>query len=96
MGRGLALAHLQDANLTKRSLADLLIFVRLLELLDCDDLSGLLVACLEDNAVRSARQTQTSSATLVRDVGGVARGSEREAESARTPRRSYPTHRNSP
>ena len=45
--------HLEDANLAQRSLADLLVFVRLLELLDRDHLPRLLVPRLEDDAVRA-------------------------------------------
>ena len=52
----LAAAHLEDANLTKSGLTDLFVLVRLLELLDRDDLSGLLVAGLEDNAIGAANQ----------------------------------------
>ena len=79
--------HLQDANFAKRSLADLLVLVRLLELLDRNDLPSLLVACLEDNAIRSARRKRRlSTASLVRGGRG----------SARTPPRSCPAPRSSP
>ena len=82
-----AKTHLQDANFAKRGLADLLVLVRLLELLDCNDLPSLLVACLEDNAVRSARRKRRlSTASLVRGGRG----------SARTPPRSCPAPRSSP
>ena len=85
--RGCAKTHLQDANFAKRCLANLLVLVRLLELLDCNDLPSLLVACLEDNAIRSARRKRKlSTAGLVRGGRG----------SARTPRRSCPAPRSSP
>ena len=49
------MAHLEDADLAQRRLADLLVLVRLLKLLDGNDLARLLVPCLEDDAVGAAR-----------------------------------------
>ena len=46
---------LEDAHLAQRGLAHLLVLVGLLELLDRDDLARLLVARLEDDAVRAER-----------------------------------------
>ena len=53
-GAGWPVAHLEDANLAQRCLADLLVLVRLLELLDGDDLPRLLVARLEHDAIGAA------------------------------------------
>ena len=47
--------HLEDANLAQGRLADLLVFVRLFEFFDRDDLPSLLVSGLEHDAVGPAR-----------------------------------------
>mmetsp|Transcript_36223 Transcript_36223/g.116326 ORF Transcript_36223/g.116326 Transcript_36223/m.116326 type:complete len:292 (-) Transcript_36223:213-1088(-) len=43
---------LEDPDLAQRRLPDLFVLIRLFELLDRHNLSSLLVACLDDNAVR--------------------------------------------
>ena len=48
--------YLQNANLTQGSLADLFILIRLLELLDGNNLPGLFMACLQDDAVCAAKE----------------------------------------
>ena len=62
---------LEDAHLAQRGLAHLLVLVGLLELLDRDDLARLLVARLEDDAVRAERGESSSSSSRESETGGV-------------------------
>eukprot|EP00962_Isochrysis_galbana_P060575 scaffold35192_cov129-Isochrysis_galbana.AAC.2 len=56
--------HLEDPDLAQRRLPDLFVLIRLFELLDRHNLSSLLVACLDDNAVRPERRHADGSGQL--------------------------------
>ena len=78
---------LEDAHLAQRGLAHLLVLVGLLELLDRDDLARLLVARLEDDAVRAERgerqQPQQRERNGRRQKKVAGRSSEKQAREQR-------------